>query len=73
MAEREVMRFTPSEGILKLPALAERLSVAPLKDDVIGAVVLVMKDGRRYDIMELMNAFLDRIDQALLDTMVDKL
>lgn len=76
---QEVARLTP-DYYLKLPALAERLGVSPMQDDnAVGAIVLVLKDGRRYDLMELMHAFLDRMDaaldkeQAMLDDMVDKL
>lgn len=50
----------PEELFPKLPALAERLGVAPGNHG--GNVLLHMKDGTAYDMFALVNAFLDRID-----------
>jgi hypothetical protein len=46
----------------ELPALAERLGVAPTTESK--GVTFVVKDGRRYSLFDLANAFLDRMDRA---------
>jgi len=69
-AQAGEFRFAePPEPWPQLPALAERLGVKP-DDGAQGTehrTYLVMKDGRRYDLFELINAFLDRMDGATHD------
>jgi predicted RNA-binding Zn ribbon-like protein len=48
----------------KLPALAQRLGVEPSDGDSTNTVVLRMQDGRCYDLFDLINAMLDRMDKA---------
>lgn len=50
------------DPLAKLPALARRLGVAPLAKDKVGYIVLVTQQGERYDLNDLMHAFLDRLD-----------
>jgi hypothetical protein len=51
------------DPLAKLPALAERLGVAPLEPKAGSATVsLCTKDGLRYDLFDLINAALDRLD-----------
>ena len=51
----------------KLPALAKRLGVEPMPDDsshLPPTVLLTTLDGKfKYDIFDLVNAFLDRMDK----------
>jgi hypothetical protein len=47
----------------KLPALAERLGVKPLGPEGNGTVVLSTKAGQHYDLFDLINAVLDRVDK----------
>jgi hypothetical protein len=47
----------------KLPALAQRLGVEQCGNDT-GTVVLILKDGRRWDLFDLINAMLDRMDKV---------
>jgi hypothetical protein len=59
----ELIRFSEdSNHLVQLPGLARRLGVAPLDKDKMGYLVLVTKDGARYDLFELLNAFLDKLD-----------
>lgn len=46
----------------RLPALAERLGVVPLAAGFRGSVVLRTQDGTSYDLFDLVDAILDRID-----------
>lgn len=53
----------PPEMFRQLPALAKRLGVEPDTDASGGGrVLLYMKDGTKYDLFVLINAFLDRLD-----------
>ena len=47
----------------KLPALAERLGVKPSESKE-ASVVLCTADGRKYDLFDLINAVLDKIEAA---------
>ena len=50
----------PPDPFVKLPALAERLGVKPVAPDhPPGSVFLCTKDGRSYDLFDLINAALD--------------
>jgi hypothetical protein len=46
-----------------LPELAERLGIKPNEGS--GALWLSMKDGRKYDVFALANAFLDKLTPTL--------
>ena len=46
----------------RVPALAERLGVKEGED--LGTVDIHLKDGRRYSLFALINAFLDRVEKA---------
>jgi hypothetical protein len=46
----------------KLPALAERLGVTPVEIAAPSTVIMMVKDGRKYDLFDLINAFLDKLD-----------
>jgi hypothetical protein len=48
----------------KLPMLAERLGVAPTSESDGPSVYFVVRDGRRYSLFDLANAFLDRMDRT---------
>ena len=51
------------EYFTQLPALAARLGVKPVDYDAsTGLVLISMKDGTMYNVIELVNAVLDRID-----------
>jgi hypothetical protein len=53
----------PQTPFERLPALAERLGVAPVAAGHTKATVLLhVKDGCSYDLFDLMNAFLDKLD-----------
>jgi hypothetical protein len=52
----------------KLPALAERLGVKPLgENEGFREVVLEINKVGRYDLLDLVNALLDRLDALRLD------
>jgi hypothetical protein len=49
----------------ELPAMADRLGVAPGVSENSGAsMILQMCDGRQYDFFKIINAVLDRMDKA---------
>lgn len=48
----------------QLPALAERLGVAPIGAGSPPTFVVTTKDGCSYDLFKLVNALLDRLDVA---------
>jgi hypothetical protein len=48
----------------KLPSLAARLGVQPCSGPMGGRVMLRTREGATYDVFELINALLDRLDQA---------
>jgi hypothetical protein len=48
----------------ELPALAKRLGIKPLEGSYSGKTTLRMNDGTSYDLFALVNAFLDRMDEA---------
>lgn len=48
------------ETFSQLPVIAARLGVKPSTGS--GDVTFIMKDGVRYDVFELINAFLDKMD-----------
>jgi hypothetical protein len=51
----------PSDPFAKLPGLAARLGVEPMKAGAAPGVSLHMRDGRAYDVFDLINAFLDQV------------
>ena len=53
-----------NEPFKDLPTLASRLGVEPVDGSSNVAVLLRMNDGRSYSLFEIINAFLDRIDNA---------
>lgn len=46
----------------KFPALAERLGVRPMTPEQHSELTLSLPDGRRYDIIAVVDALLDRLD-----------
>lgn len=58
---RRVEFHKPADHFSKVPALAARLGVEPTKGEV-GSFLLQMNDGACYDVFELINAFLDRLE-----------
>ena len=46
-----------------LPALAERLGIKA-KDAGHIEIAITLDDGRRYDVLEIFNALLDRLDEV---------
>lgn len=50
------------EVFTDLPKIAERLHVEP--GNGTGSFVIAICDGRKYDVFALLNAFLDKMDQA---------
>ena|SRR5262245_5381278 len=66
--ESGISWFDPPERFVKLPALAERLGVKPVDPLTSGNILLTMKDGRNYDVIDIINALLDRLDQATPNT-----
>lgn len=56
------LRFATPNRWAKIPALAERLGVKP--DDGGGELWLSLPDGRKYDLIAIINALLDRLDAA---------
>lgn len=64
-AEQSVSRISGChEMFTKLSALAERLGIKPAPDGTTPAVGMRMCDGTQYDLFELINAALDRMDRA---------
>jgi hypothetical protein len=63
-----VMRFEVAQAdpFERLPALAARLGVKPYEAEDRGQaeVLLHTKNGERYSLFDLINAFLDRLDKA---------
>ena len=63
----DISHLVPKDPWAKLPALAKRLGVEPMPDDASHlppTVLLTTVDGnKKYDIFDLMNAFLDRMDK----------
>jgi len=53
-----------SDPLERLPALAERLGVKPRPPDAPPSVVLTTRGGTTYDLFDLVNAALDRLDIA---------
>jgi hypothetical protein len=51
----------------KLPSLAARLGVTPCSGPMQGRVTLRTREGNHYDLFELINALLDRLDRAAQD------
>jgi hypothetical protein len=51
----------------KLPSLAARLGVEPCSGPMAGRVIVSNREGKRYDLFELVNALLDRLDRAAQD------
>jgi len=47
-----------------LPALAERLGVKPKASYGHIEIAITLDDGRRYDVLEIINALLDRLDEV---------
>lgn len=56
------LQIAPPAIWTKLPALADRLGIKP--GDGGGEVWVGLPDGRRYDLIALVNAVLDRLDAA---------
>jgi len=55
----------PPEMFPRLPALAQRLGVKPNTGTTeSGRTVIQMKNGDQYDLFDLMNAFLDKVEAA---------
>jgi len=55
--------MAPDEDPLaKLPALAKRLEVLPRKPGDPPSFVLCMRDGTQYDLFDIVNALLDRME-----------
>lgn len=50
------------DPLARLPALAERLGIAPAPIDGAGSVRLVTESGDAYDLFDLINAFLDKLE-----------
>ena len=66
-------KFEDREIFAELPALAKRLGVKSVES---GTVMLIMGDGTKYSLFDLINALLDRLDAAAdareVDTVKDK-
>jgi hypothetical protein len=61
---REIARIPAcTEAFADLPRIADRLDVKP-GSGISGSMVLTMCDGRQYDFVALLNAFLDKLDKA---------
>lgn len=52
------------ESFPQLPDLAERLGVKPIESSKGGMALLSMCDGRKYDLIQLINALLDKMEKA---------
>jgi hypothetical protein len=52
-----------TEKFKGLPEVARKLHVQPSKGG--GDIVLSMCDGRNYSLIELMNAFIDRMNEKI--------
>jgi hypothetical protein len=48
----------------RVPEIAARLGVKPVPEGETGHYSLAMRDGTRFDLFELIAAFLDRMDEA---------
>jgi len=57
------MDFEPPDIYAELPPLAARLGVEPITDSRPRAIV-INTGSKSYDLIELINALLDRMDQA---------
>jgi hypothetical protein len=62
MTDHMVFTSEMKEIFPELPALAERLGVKPAEKAE--GLQMLMKDGRRYNVFEIINALLDRMDTA---------
>lgn len=63
--DRHTIITSCTDQFKDLPTLAERLHIEPMsKDAKPGTIVLSMCDGRSYDLLELINAMLDKLDRA---------
>ncbi len=61
----KTIKWIRDHQIPRLPALAARLGVEPnTRSGESGRTLLHMKNGDKYDLFDLMNAFLDRVDAA---------
>lgn len=49
------------DAFAKLPALAKRLGVEPTAES--GGCYVRTRDGSKYDVFDLVNALLDRLDR----------
>lgn len=67
IVDNKVVTYKCRDHFKDLPAMAERLHVSPIDKSVGGlniGFMLQMCDGRSYDFMALINAVLDRMDEA---------
>ena len=51
----------------RLPALAKRLGVQPVAGSTAGRVMIRNREGVAYDLFDLVNALLDKIEAAKRD------
>lgn len=52
----------PPDPWARLPEIAARLGVKPCES---AGMMIVVRDGGRYDVFDLVNALLDRVDAAI--------
>lgn len=51
------------DPLAKLPALAYRLGVKQIVSDRPSSLVITTREGQKYDVFELINAVLDRLER----------
>lgn len=54
-----------ADPFVRVIQLAQRLGVDSLPDDQAGSLVMCLKNGQRYDVIQLMVAFLDKMERTL--------
>jgi hypothetical protein len=66
MEDKNVVNIDIPEAFPRLPALAARLGVEKVSDSPShsGRTFLIMKNGDKYDLFDLINAVLDRMDRS---------
>ena len=62
------MQRTIVDPFGKLPALARRLGVGPIDKDETAVILLIRDTGEAYDLFDIINAVLDRLDDDRRDS-----
>lgn len=65
ISQDEILRLPRNQTFAQVERLAERLGVSEMPEGAYADILITTASGKRYDFLELVSAFLDKMDGVL--------